>query len=101
MHSMADTANPNSVLPSECPSQDILLEYFLGMADDFVSISIDTHISTCDACNHRLTELESSHGSLLRETLQSPGVHDSTDPDPEEAQQAIDLAWRAVQQRLH
>jgi serine/threonine protein kinase len=101
MHSMADTANPNSVLPSECPSQDILLEYFLGMADDFVSISIDTHISTCDACNHRLTELESSHGSLLRETLQSSGVHDSTDPNPEEAQQAIDAAWRAVQQRLH
>ncbi|MFN7840958.1 MAG: serine/threonine protein kinase [Pirellula sp.] len=98
---MADTANPNSVLPSECPSQDILLEYFLGMADDFVSISIDTHISTCDACNHRLTELESSHGSLLRETLQSSGVHDSTDPNPEEAQQAIDAAWRAVQQRLH
>ena len=101
MQPMADTFNPSSVLPSECPSQEILLEYLLGMADDFVSFSIDTHINSCDSCNHRLTELESSHGSLLRETLQDPSLHDSTDPAPAAAQQAIDAAWRAVQQRLH
>lgn len=101
MQPMAITLNDNSILPSECPSQDVLLEYLLGLADDFVSVSIDTHISSCDSCNHRLTELESTHGSMLRETLQDPSLHDSTDPTPAEAQQAIDAAWRAVQQRLH
>jgi serine/threonine protein kinase len=71
------------------------------MADDFVSVSIDSHIASCDSCNQRLTELETTHGSLLRETLQDPSLNDSTDPTPAEAQQAIDAAWRAVQQRLH
>ena len=100
MHSMADTVNPRSIPRCECPSEDVLLEYLLGVADDFVSVSIDTHISTCDPCNQRLTELESTHGAQLRETLQAPSLHDATDPAPVEAQQAIDAAWRAVQQRL-
>lgn len=101
MHSMADTINQSSVLRSECPSQDVLVEYLLGMADDFVSVSIDTHISSCDSCNQRLTDLESTHGSLMRETLQDPSLRDASEPTPAEAQQAIDAAWRAVQQRLH
>jgi serine/threonine protein kinase len=97
---MAETVNPSSIPRCECPSEDVLLEYLLGVADDFVSVSIDTHISTCDPCNQRLTELESTHGAQLRETLQAPSLHDATDPAPVEAQQAIDAAWRAVQQRL-
>lgn len=101
MQTMADTFDHRSALSSECPSQEVLLEYLLGMADDFVSVSIDTHIASCDACNHRLTEMESAHGYLLGETLQDSSLHDSIDPDPKEAQQAIDAAWRAVQQRLH
>jgi hypothetical protein len=71
------------------------------MTDEFVSVSIDAHINSCDSCNHRLTELESSHGSLLRETLRDASLHDSTNPAPAATQQAIDAAWRAVQQRLH
>ena len=100
MHFMADTVNPSSIPRYECPSEDVLLEYLLGVADDFVSVSIDTHISTCDTCNQRLTELESTHGAQLRDTLQAPSLHDATDPAPAEAQHAIDAAWRAVQQRL-
>lgn len=100
MHSMADTVNPRSIPCCECPSEDVLLEYLLGVADDFVSVSIDTHISTCDPCNQRLTELESTHGAQLRETLQAPSLHDAPDPAPADAQQAIDAAWRAVQRRL-
>ena len=100
MNMMTDTVNRSSTPRSECPSQDILLEYLLGMADDFVSVSIDTHIATCDPCNQRMTELESTHGSLLRETLQDPSLHDASDPAPAEAQQAIDAAWRALQRRL-
>lgn len=101
MQSMTDTFNQSSAVRSDCPSQEVLLEYLLGMADEFVSVSIDTHITTCDSCNQHLTEMESTHGSLLRETLQEANLHDSTDPAPAEAQQAIDAAWRAVQQRLH
>ena len=100
MHSMADTVNRSSIPRCDCPSQDVLVEYLLGVADDFVSVSIDTHISTCDPCNQRLTELESTHGAQLRETLQAPSLHDATDPAPADAQQAIDAAWRAVQRRL-
>lgn len=101
MQTMADTFDHRSAISSECPSQEVLLEYLLGMADDFVSVSIDTHIASCDACNHRLTEMESTHGSLMGESLQDSSLHDSMDPAPEEAQQAIDAAWRAVQKRLH
>jgi len=100
MHSMADTVNRSSNPRCECPSQDVLVEYLLGVADEFVSASIDTHISTCDPCNQRLTELESTHGALLHKSLQDPSLHDASDPAPAEAQQAIDAAWRAVQQRL-
>lgn len=100
MYSMAHTVNRSSIPRSECPSQDVLLEYLLGTAEDFVSISIDMHISTCDPCNQRLTALESTHGLQLREMLQDPGLDDLCDPAPAEAQRAIDAAWRAVQQRL-
>ena len=100
MNMMTDTVNRSPTPRSECPSQDVLLEYLLGMGDDFVSVSIDTHILTCDPCNQRMTEMETTHGTLLRETLQDPSLHDSIDPAPAEAQQAIDAAWRAVQQRF-
>ncbi len=97
---MVDTENRSSIPRSECPSQDVLLEYFLGMSDDFVSGSIDAHISTCESCNQQLTELESTQGSLLRETLRDPSLHDPSDPPPEEAQRAVDAAWQAAQQSL-
>lgn len=95
---MVETANHNPTPRSECPSQDVLLEYFLGMADDFVSGSIDAHISSCESCNHRLTEMESTQGALLRDTLHTAGLYDPADPP--DAQHAIDAAWQAAQEIL-
>jgi serine/threonine protein kinase len=70
------------------------------MADDFVSGSIDVHISSCESCNHRLTEMESTQGALLRDTLYTSGLYDPADPPDAEAQHAIDAAWQAAQEIL-
>ncbi|MFN7731617.1 MAG: serine/threonine protein kinase [Pirellula sp.] len=98
MKPMVDTASRTSKPQSECPSQEILIEYYLGMADEFISGNVDTHISACEPCNQRLAQLESTHGNLLRETLQDPNFQDSADPPLAEAQQAIEAAWQAAQQ---
>lgn len=97
MKPMVDTASRTSKPQSDCPSQELLIEYYMGMADEFISGNVDTHISACEPCNQRLAQLESTHGNLLRETLQAPNFQDSADPPLAEAQQAIEAAWQAAQ----
>ena len=58
--------------PAHHPSEELLLAYAAGAADEATGLILATHLSYCAACRRRSREMEAMGGSLLQELSPVP-----------------------------
>ena len=61
-----------SLRPAHHPSEELLLAYAGGGADEATSLIVAAHLVYCAACRRRSRELEALGGSLLQELAPVP-----------------------------
>ena len=58
--------------PAHHPSEELLLAYAAGAADEATGLILATHLSYCAVCRRRSNEMEAMGGSLLQELAPVP-----------------------------